>query len=341
MKKKLIPLIAILFLINCTQQQKGDDSNAASESTTTADPLPSWNDGASKKSIVDFVNKTTKEGSADFIPVADRIACFDNDGTLWSEQPMYFQFLFALDQVKALAPQHPEWKNKQPFKALLEGDMKTVMAGGEKALFQIIMTTHSGMTAEEFEKSVKDWIATATHPVTKKHYNEMIYQPMVELLNYLRANGFKTFIVSGGGVDFMRPWVEQAYGIPPYQVVGSSGKVKYDSINGKPVQVKLPEVNFVDDKEGKPVGIHQYIGKKPVFAAGNSDGDYQMLQWTSTSTLPHMEIIVHHTDSTREWAYDRGSFIGKLEKGLDDAPKYGWILVDMKSDWKRIYPFDQ
>lgn len=343
--KCFIPaLVLLIFSCSSPADKKNgetDGTKTGTDTKTDADPLASWNDGASKRSIVDFVNRTTKEGSADFIPVADRIACFDNDGTLWSEQPLYFQFLFSIDRIKSMAAQHPEWKTKQPYKALLEGDMKTVMAGGEKALFQIVMTTHAGMTTEEFEKSVKDWMATATHPVTKKHYNEMIYQPMLELLNYLRANDFKTFIVSGGGADFMRPWVEQAYGIPPYQVVGSSGKVKYDTINGKHVQVKLSEVNFVDDKEGKPVGIHQYIGRKPVFAAGNSDGDYQMLEWTSTSTLPHMAIIVHHTDSTREWAYDRGSPIGRLEKGLDDAPKYGWIIVDMKRDWKRIYPFDQ
>ncbi|HEX6893188.1 MAG TPA: HAD family hydrolase [Chryseolinea sp.] len=306
-----------------------------------SDPLASWNDGASKKAIIDFVTKTTKEGSADFIPVADRIACFDNDGTLWSEQPMYFQLAFALHQVKSLAPEHPEWKNTQPFQALLEGDLKTALSGGEKALMEIIVATHSGMTTETFEKSVKDWLATATHPKTSRHYNEMIFQPMIELLNYLRANGYKTFIISGGGVDFMRPWVEKAYGIPPDQVVGSSGKVKYDVVDGKPVLIKLAEVNFIDDKEGKPVGIHQYIGKRPVFTAGNSDGDYAMLQYTMSGTGPRFGMIVHHTDASREWAYDRQSPIGKLEKGLDDAAKYNWVIVDMKGDWKKIYPFDK
>jgi phosphoglycolate phosphatase-like HAD superfamily hydrolase len=309
--------------------------------TKASDPLSSWNEGATKKAIIDFVTKTTKQGSADFIPVADRIACFDNDGTLWSEQPMYFQLAFALHQVKALAPEHPEWKNTQPFQALLEGDLKTALSGGEKALMEIIGATHSGMTTEAFEKSVKDWMATATHPKTGKHYNEMIFQPMVELLNYLRANGYKTFIVSGGGVDFMRPWVEEAYGIPSDQVVGSSGKVKYDLVDGKPVLLKLAELNFIDDKEGKPVGIHQYIGKRPVFTAGNSDGDYAMLQYTVTGAGPRFGMIVHHTDASREWAYDRKSPVGNLEKGLDDAAKYNWLIVDMKRDWKKIYPFDK
>ena len=331
-----LPILALIVFLaigfSFTKLQKEELINAK-------DPLPSWNDGASKKSIIDFVTKTTKSGGADFVPVADRIACFDNDGTLWSEQPMYFQLAFSIDRIKAMAPQHPEWKTTQPFQALLEGDIKTALSGGEKSLMQIIATTHSGMTTEAFEKTVKDWMATATHPATKKHYNEMIYQPMVELLNYLRSNGYKTFIVSGGGVDFMRPWVEKAYGIPSDQVVGSSGKVKYEIKDGQPVLIKLPELNFIDDKEGKPVGIHQYIGKRPVFTAGNSDGDYPMLQWTSTGSGPRFGMIVHHTDAVREWAYDRQSHIGKLEKGLDDAPKYNWLIVDMKNDWKKIYAF--
>jgi len=329
----LVVLSLLVFAFNPVQENKN---------TAPPDPLPSWNAGTSKKAIIDFVTKTTSKDSKDFIPVADRIACFDNDGTLWSEQPMYFQLAFAIDQVKAMAPQHPEWKTTQPFQALLEDDIHTALAGGEKAIGQILMTTHAGMTTDVFEKTVKDWMKTATHPKTKKHYNEMIYQPMVELLKYLRLNGYKTFIVSGGGVDFMRPWVEQAYGIPPDQVVGSSGKVKYESANGKPVLIKLPEINFIDDKEGKPVGIHQYIGKRPVFTAGNSDGDYAMLEWTSTAGgYPRFGMIVHHTDAEREWAYDRASHIGKLEKGLDDAPKYNWLVVDMKNDWKKIYAFDK
>jgi len=337
-KFRLFMLLAFaVCAVSCNQPE------TKPEATVSADPLPSWNEGISKQAIIDFVTKTTNEGSADFIPVADRIACFDNDGTLWSEQPLYFQLAFAIDRVKAMAPQHPEWKTTQPFQALLERDMKTVMAGGEKALMQIVMTTHAGMTTEEFEKNVKDWMSTATHPKTGKPYNEMIYKPMVELLTYLRANGYKTFIVSGGGVDFMRPWVEQAYGIPPDQVVGSSGKVKYQvKEDGTPVLVKLPEINFIDDKEGKPVGIYQYIGKRPVFTAGNSDGDYAMLQWTSTATgHPRFGMIIHHTDSIREWAYDRQTHIGKLEKGLDDAAKYNWLIVNMREDWNTIYPADK
>ena len=340
MKKKLIPMLAILFLANCTQQEKEKESPKTETKSEIAnnDPLPSWNDGAAKRSIIDFVTKTTKEGSADLIPVADRIACFDNDGTLWCEQPMYFQLAFAIDRIKTMAPQHPEWKTKQPFKALLEGDMKTVMTGGERSLGQILMTTHAGMTTDEFAKNVSDWMASATHPKTGRHYNEMVYQPMIELLNFLRSNGYKTFIVSGGGTDFMRPWTEQVYGISPEQVVGSSGKVKYEvKVNGTPVLTKLPEINFVDDKEGKPVGIHQHIGKRPVFTAGNSDGDYAMLQYTSTGTGPRFGMIVHHTDSTREYSYDRQSHIGQLNKGLDDAVKYNWLIVDMKNDWKKIF----
>ncbi len=300
--------------------------------------LPSWNEGVTKKAIIDFVTKTTTNGNADFVPVSERIACFDNDGTLWSEQPLYFQLAFAIDQVKMMAPQHPEWKATQPFQALLAGDMKAALSGGKKSLVQIIAATHSGMTTETFEKSVKDWMATATHPKTGKLYSHMIYQPMLELLDYLRANGYKTFIVSGGGVDFMRPWVEQAYGISPDQVVGSSGKVKYDTSNGKPVLIKLPEVNFIDDKEDKPVGIHQHIGKRPIFTVGNSDGDYAMLQWTSTASGPHFGMIVHHTDAAREFAYDRQSSIGHLDRGLNDATKYNWFIADMKTDWKTIFP---
>lgn len=336
MNKHAFLLLApfLFLLVECKQTTE----KAPAVTAAVTDPLPSWNDGASKKSIIDFVTKTTKEGGPDFIPVADRIACFDNDGTLWSEQPIYFQLAFAIDRIKAMAPEHPEWKAKQPYKALLEGDMKTVMAGGEKALLEIVMTTHAGMTTEEFEKTVQDWMATATHPKTGKHYNEMIFQPMVELLRYLRANDYKTFIVSGGGVDFMRAWAEQAYGIPPDQVIGSSGKVKYEVKDDKPELIKLPDLNFIDDKEGKPVGIHQYIGKRPVITGGNSDGDYAMLQWTSTGSGPRFGMIVHHTDAERETAYDRQSSIGHLEKGLDDAGKYGWLVVDMKNDWKQIFP---
>ncbi len=332
-------VVLMIFAIGCSRPK----TEMPTETVAVSDPLPTWNDGASKKAVTDFVEKVTNEGSVSFIPVVDRIACFDNDGTLWSEQPMYFQLAFALDQVKTLAPQHPEWKNKQPFKALMEGDLETALAGGEKALVEIVMATHSGMTTEEFDKTVDDWMLTARHPKTGQPYSKMIFQPMVELLNYLREHGFKTFIVSGGGVDFMRAWVEEAYGIPPDQVVGSSVKVKYEiREDGTPVLIKLPALNFIDDKEGKPVGIHQFIGKHPVFTAGNSDGDYAMLQWTTAATgYPRFGMIIHHTDSVREWNYDRTSQIGHLERGLDDAAKYNWILVDMKADWKRIYPFDK
>jgi len=303
-----------------------------------ADPLPSWNDGATKQSIVAFVKKVTTPGSPTFVPPPERIATFDNDGTLWAEQPMYFQLFFALDRVKALAPHHPEWKQKEPFASLLKGDVKAALAGGDKAILEIVMATHAGMTTDEFENIVKDWIATASHPQTKRHYTEMVYQPMLELLAYLRANGFKTFIVSGGGIEFMRPWAEKVYGVPPEQVVGSSIKTKYEVRDGKPVLVRLPELNFIDDKAGKPVGINSHIGRRPIAAFGNSDGDLQMLQWTTAGNGARFALYVHHTDATREWAYDRKSSIGRLDKGLDEAKAKGWTVVDMKKDWKVIYP---
>jgi phosphoglycolate phosphatase-like HAD superfamily hydrolase len=340
--KIVVSLIAVgsLFTISCQHQQNTKKATTA-EAVSATDPLPSWNEGPSKKSIIDFVTKTTTEGNADFIPVADRIACFDNDGTLWSEKPLPFQLYFVIDQIKAMAPRHPEWKSKQPYKAVLEGDLKTAMAGGEKALMDIFFATHAGMTTDEFDRSVRDWMATATHPKTGRHYNEMVYQPMLELLDYLRANGYKTFIVSGGGVDFMRVWVEQAYGIPPYQVVGSSGKTKYDTTVSPPALVKMAELSFNDDKLGKPVGIHQQIGKHPVFTGGNSDGDYAMMQYTSTGNGPHFGMFVHHTDSIREYYYDREPGLARLSRGLDDAEKYKWVVVDMKTDWKKIYPYDK
>jgi phosphoglycolate phosphatase-like HAD superfamily hydrolase len=306
--------------------------------TRAADPLSSWNDTAPKQAIVSFVEKVTKEGSTDFVPPAERIAVFDNDGTLWSEQPMYFQAFFIFDRIKALAPQHPEWKEKEPFASVLKGDMKTALAGGEHALVEMVMATHAGMTTEEFEKSVTDWLATAKHPKTGKPFTEMTYQPMLELLAYLRANGFKTFIVSGGGIEFMRPWAEKVYGIPPEQVVGSSGGLKYELRDGKPVLVKLPEIAHNDDKEGKPVGIQRHIGRRPIAAFGNSDGDIQMLEWTTAGKGPRLGMIIHHTDAEREWAYDRESHIGKLSKGLDEAAAKGWTVVDMKEDWTRIFP---
>jgi hypothetical protein len=305
-----------------------------------ADPLPSWNDGKAKQSIIAFVAKVTKEGSPDFVSPAERIATFDNDGTLWVEQPMYFQLLFALDRVKVLAPQHPEWKDKEPFASLLNGDVKAALAGGEHAILEIVMATHAGMTTEEFEKVVKDWLATARHPTTKRPYTEMVYQPMLEVLAYLRANSFKTFIVSGGGIEFMRPWTEKVYGIPPEQVVGSSIKTKFEMRDGKPVLVRFPELNFLDDKGDKPVGIQQYIGRRPIAAFGNSDGDLQMLQWTTAGQGPRFALLVHHTDAAREWAYDRKSSIGHLDKALDEAQEKGWIVVDMQRDWNVIYPLE-
>jgi hypothetical protein len=306
-----------------------------------ADPLPSWNDTAPKKAITAFVEKVTMEGSPNFVPVPERIAAFDNDGCLWAEQPMYFQLAFALDRVKTVAPQHPEWKEKEPFASLLKGDLKGVLTGGEPAIFQIVMASHAGMTTEEFEQIVKDWVATARHPKTGRPYTEMVYQPMLELLAYLRANGFKTFIVSGGGVEFMRPWTEKVYGIPAEQVVGSSIKTKFEMDGGKPVLMRLPELNFVDDKAGKPVGIHSHIGRRPIAAFGNSDGDLQMLQWTTAGSGLRLALLVHHTDAAREWAYDRKSHIGQLDKALDEAVAKGWTVVSMKDDWKTIFSFEK
>ncbi len=303
-----------------------------------ADALPSWSDGAAKQAIVDFVMKVTKEGGPDFVPTAKRIATFDNDGTLWAEQPLYFQFMFALDRVKALAPQHPEWKEKEPFASLLKGDVKGALAGGEPAIFAIMLATHVDMTTDEFAGVVGDWIATARHPKTNRPYTEMVYQPMLELLAYLRANGFKTFIVSGGGVEFMRVFAEKVYGIPPEQVVGSTGKLRFDLRDGNPVLTKLPELNFFDDKSGKPIAIQTSIGRRPIAAFGNSDGDLQMLQWTCAASGPRFCLYVHHTDAEREWAYDRQSSIGRLDKGLDEARAKGWTVVDMKKDWKVIFP---
>jgi hypothetical protein len=304
---------------------------------STEDPLPSWNDGPSKKAITEFVAKVTKQGSPDFVRPEERIAVFDNDGTLWCEQPLYFQFAFAIDRVKALAPQHPEWKEKEPFKSLLAGDLKAALAGGEKAIVELLAATHTGMTTDEFSQIVREWITTAKHPGSGKLYTEMVYAPMLEVLAYLRANGFKTYIVSGGGVEFMRPWVERVYGVPPEQVVGSRGKLKLDTRDGKPVLLKLPEIDLVDDGPGKPVGIQQVIGRRPVMAFGNSDGDLQMLQWTTAGSGARFAGIVHHTDGEREVAYDRQSPVGKLDKALDAAPKSGWTLIDMQSDWKVVF----
>ena len=314
---------------------------AAFATAQNNDPLPSWNDGASKQAIIQFVKDVTAAGKPTFVPPAERIAVFDNDGTLWAEQPMYVQLQFVLDRVKALAPMHPQWKQKQPFKAALEGDLKTALAGGEHALLELVMATHAGNTTEEFSQAVKDWLATEKHPKTGRSYTEMVYQPMLELLGYLRAHRFKTYIVSGGGIEFMRPWTERIYGVPPEQVIGSSIKTELKLRDGNPVLVRLPEINFIDDKAGKPVGINQHIGRRPIAAFGNSDGDLQMLQWTTAGSGARFALLVHHTDGTREWAYDRKSSIGRLDKALDEAQAKGWTVVDMKRDWKVVFPFKQ
>ncbi len=305
-----------------------------------ADALPSWNDGPAKDSVVRFIARVTKAGSPDFVPPAERIAVFDNDGTLWAEQPVYFQAFFMADRLKALAPRHPEWKAQEPFASLLKGDLKAALGGGERAAAQLLMATHAGLTSEEFKTNVRDWIAAAKHPKTGRRLTEMVYQPMLELLRYLRANGFKTFIVTGGGIEFVRPWSERVYGIPPEQVIGSSIKMQFELRDGQPVLARLPEMNFVDDGPGKPVGIQMHIGRRPLAAFGNSDGDLQMLQWTAAGPGPRLCLYVHHTDLGREWAYDRASSIGRLDKGLDEAWAKGWTVVDMKADWKRVFAFE-
>ena len=304
------------------------------------EPLPSWNDGAAKAAIVDFVARVTDESSPDYVPPQARVATFDNDGTLWAEQPFYFQLAFALDRVRTLAPKHPEWKEKEPFKSVLAGDLAGVLAGGETALLQLVTATHAGMTTDEFEQVVKHWIATARHPRFDRPYTQCVYQPMLELLGYLRANGFKTWIVSGGGIEFMRPWAERVYGIPPEQVVGSSIKTRFEIREGSPVLVRLPEVNFINDKAGKPVAINQHVGRRPILAFGNSDGDLQMLQWTAAGHGARLMLLLHHTDARREWAYDRQSAVGRLDKALDEAKRKDWTVVDMKKDWKLIFPFE-
>jgi hypothetical protein len=312
-----------------------------------SDPLPSWNDGPTKQGIISFVDKVTKEGSPTFVPPAERIATFDNDGTLWCEQPLPVQLYFALDRVKALAPQHPEWKTKEPFASLLKGDLKTALAGGDRALLEIVMATHTGMTTVEFEQIVKDWIATAKHPKTGKLYTEMVYQPMLELLAYLRANGFKNYIVSGGGIEFMRPWTEKVYGIPPEQVVGSSIKTKFEMRDGKPVLVRLPQLNFNDDKGGKPVGINQHIGRRPIAAFGNSAGDQQMLEYTQGGSGARFMLLVLHDDAAREYAYGPAKGLPNVKLGAftkavyDKAQKEGWTVVSMKDDWKQVFPFER
>ncbi|WP_245273337.1 HAD family hydrolase [Phyllobacterium sp. UNC302MFCol5.2] len=306
--------------------------------SASADDLPSWKNGASKQQVTNFVKAVSTEGSGDYIPATDRIAVFDNDGTLWGEQPMYVQLAFALDRVKSLAPAHPEWKNTEPFKSVLSGDLAGVAASGEKGLVELVAATHAGMTGDEFSKIAGDWIATARHPKTGKLYTEMVYQPMLELVNYLKANDFTVFIVSGGGIEFMRPWTERVYGIPSQNVVGSSIKSKLEHVQGKPAIVRLPEIDFIDDGPGKPVGIYTHIGRRPIAAFGNSDGDFEMLEWTTSGAKRSLGLIVHHDDAEREFAYDRNSHFGKLDRALSASKTQGWTVVSMKNDWIQVYP---
>ena len=313
-------------------------SLSATASVQGADPLPSWNSGDVKTAILKFVQRVTEQGSPDLVPIAKRIATFDNDGTLWCEHPMYVQLAFALDRVKALAPMHPEWKTKQPFQAVLEGDLKALAGAGERGLVELILVTHAGMTVEEFSTIVVNWLATARHPRFDRPYTELVYQPMLELLAYLRASGFATFITSGGGIEFMRPWSDRVYGIAPQQVVGSSIKTKFQMRDGQPELFRLAEVDFVDDGPGKPVGINAHIGDRPIAAFGNSDGDLEMLQWATTGGGVRLGLLVHHTDAEREYAYDRDTHFGKLDKALDAATLNGWNIADMKRDWKTVFP---
>ena len=331
----IVLVIFSLFFISCETQNKKTTDNSA---TTKSDPLLSWNDVTSKNNIIAYVSEVTNPKSENFIPIKDRIATFDNDGNLWSEQPVYFQLFFVIDRVKAMASEHPEWKNQQPFKAVLENDMKALKKQGEHGLVQLMIATHSGNTTKEFKKYVQDWIKTAKHPTKNVGYDKLVYQPMLELLQYLRDNDFKTYVVSGGGVDFMRAFVTEIYGIPEEQIIGSRIKTEFDYNNGNPVIRRLPALDYNDDKEGKPLNIQKIIGKKPVFSSGNSDGDLQMMQWTASNKYKSFMLYVHHTDGEREWAYDRDSHIGRLDKGLDQALKDGWTVIDMKKDWKVIYP---
>jgi phosphoglycolate phosphatase-like HAD superfamily hydrolase len=339
----LVMLSLLVYACNSSadKSENATDSTATAATNSKTDPLPSWNEGDVKKSLIDYVSGAAANGGAGFIPASERIAVFDNDGTLWAEQPLYFQFFYCIERVRELASQHPEWKNKEPFKSVLSGDIKGALASGEKGLITLMGASLAGVTGKAYEKSVNEWASKATNPVTKKKFLDMVYQPMQELLAYMRANGFQTYIVSGGDRDFMRAWSQATYGIPPNQVVGSSLKVSYEEKNDTADIMRMPVFNFLDDGAGKPVGIYEHIGQKPVFAAGNSDGDYQMLQWTALGAGKHMEIIVHHTDSVREWAYDRQSKIGTLNKALDSASRFGWILIDMKRDWKKIFPYNQ
>jgi phosphoglycolate phosphatase-like HAD superfamily hydrolase len=342
MKSKTIqPLIVLLLivLLGCQTEKKENDV-IVEKPTIQEDPLPSWKTGDTKASIIAFVEKVSTPGP-DFVPVEDRIATFDNDGNLWAEQPAYFQLFFAVDQVKAMAKDHPEWETEEPFKSVLNNDMEGLMASGEHGILELIMASHAGMPGETYKENVANWLQNTNHPRFDQPYNKMTYQPMLELLDYLRANEFTTFIVSGGGIDFMRVWATEAYGIPTHQIIGSSIDAKFEYIDGEAKIIKEPKINFIDDKAGKPVGIYNHIGKKPIFASGNSDGDLQMLQYTDSNAYPSFQLYLHHTDADREWAYDRNSHIGRLDKGLDEAMAKGWTVIDMKNDWKTVFPFQQ
>jgi phosphoglycolate phosphatase-like HAD superfamily hydrolase len=330
--------LVLLALVACAPSGPGSDSGSEGSSAAGSDPLPSWNEGTARNALLSFVERITTAGSPDFVPEAERIAVFDNDGTLWSEQPLYFQLLFALDRVRAMAGDHPEWSETEPFRAILEDDREALAGIGEHELVEIVMATHAGMTTDEFDAIVSDWLATATHPRFGVSYTELVYQPMLELLTYLRDNEFKTFIVSGGGIDMIRAFAERVYGIPPEQVVGSAGELEFSMVEGVPTLTKTPGINFVDDKDGKPVGIWRFIGRRPVFAAGNSDGDIQMLQYTAPGDRTAFGLVLHHDDGEREWAYDRDSHIGRLDVALEEAPDRGWTVISMKNDWSKVFP---
>lgn len=306
--------------------------------TLAADPLPSWNDGPTKQSIVTFVERVTKQGGADFVPVAERIATFDNDGTLWCEQPMYVQAVFMHDRVLELAPEHPDWKTLEPYRSLLSGEKKSVLELGQQGIAEVVGATHGGVTPEAFQQSVSVWLTKARHPRFERHYTQLVYQPMLELLAYMRANQFKTYVVSGGGVEFMRPWADGAYGIPPEQIIGSTVQTKFEMRDEQAMLFQQPKIDFIDDRDGKPVAINRIIGRRPIAAFGNSDGDLEMLQWTTAGAGARFGLIVHHTDAEREYAYDRDSRVGRLAKALDQAPQRGWTVVNMKTDWRVIFP---
>ena len=337
--KYLTIAISIFIFYSCSSEEKHNHKEEAKKEKQTSDPLPSWKEGPTKDAILTFVNNITSESSQDFIPTEDRVATFDNDGTLWSEQPVYFQLMFVVDEIKKMAKDHPEWETTEPYKTVIENDGKNILKLKKEDLIQLLITTHSDISLQDYEKNVSDWIATAQHPKFKVKYTEMVYQPMLELIQLLQKNEFKVYIVSGGGIDFMRVWAQDVYGIPKNQIIGSSLKSKFEMKDNKTEIIKTAEVDFIDDKEGKPVAIQKHIAKKPIFAAGNSDGDLQMLQYSADQSISNFQLIVHHTDSIREWAYDRNSHIGKLDKALDEAIQRNWTVVDMEKDWMKIYPF--